>query len=251
MSTTRDRKIFAEIRTYERGSLCHRHEFSQLIVGLTGELEISISDKDYRLNPSRVVYVPSNIDHEFEMTKNGEFMVFDFRKSEVPFQSNQRLPSSVKTLSPQSWRYAHYLREELKLSKGTQPPHKSMLKTALELILTQEDYNLENNNNRINVAIEALSCVDEMRSIKQIAKSLGLSYSSLNRLITSHTGKSPKSIQQNARFTLAMEKLAFTKERISTIAYSIGYENISSFTNAFDREYGITPSEFRSRASTD
>lgn len=249
LNATQDIEIVVEIRTYERDSQCHSHKFSQLIVGLTGELEISINDKDYRLNPSRVVYVPPSIDHEFKMTKNGEFMVFDFRKGDIPSQANQQLPSSVMSLSPQSWRYTHYLREELKLSRGMQPPHKSMLTAALELIMTQEDYNLKNNN-KLNVAIETLSRVDEARSIKQIAKSLGLSYSSLNRLITSNTGKSPKSIQQSARFLLAIEKLAFTKERISAIAYSIGYENTSSFTNAFYREYGITPSQFRSRAST-
>jgi AraC-like DNA-binding protein len=32
---------------------------------------------------------------------------------------------------------------------------------------------------------------------------------------------------------------------VSEIAYSLGYENVSSFNRLFKRRFGVTPSEFR------
>lgn len=51
---------------------------------------------------------------------------------------------------------------------------------------------------------------------------------------------------RNRRLTLAGTELANTREKVIDVAYKYGYDNPESFTKAFQKFHGITPSQARS-----
>ncbi len=52
---------------------------------------------------------------------------------------------------------------------------------------------------------------------------------------------------QNIRLHKACHYIALTQKNIEDIAYTVGYQDVSSFRKAFQREYGLSPSEYRHR----
>ena len=53
--------------------------------------------------------------------------------------------------------------------------------------------------------------------------------------------------RQSLRLRMALERLR-GNEDLTTIALDLGYSSHSHFTMAFRREYGLTPSAYRSRS---
>lgn len=81
-----------------------------------------------------------------------------------------------------------------------------------------------------------------------IAKELGVSHRTLARLLASE-GQTFSILDQN-KADLAKSYLTHGDLSISQIAWLLGYREVSTFTHAFKRWYGITPSELRAGADT-
>jgi AraC-like DNA-binding protein len=78
----------------------------------------------------------------------------------------------------------------------------------------------------------------------EAARSLGLSQRTLARRLKSE-GLSFAGILHDLRYDLARTYLSETNSSISTIAWLLGYEEVSSFTHAFKRWSGKTPRQAR------
>lgn len=77
-----------------------------------------------------------------------------------------------------------------------------------------------------------------------IAKELGVSHRTLARLLAAE-GQTFSGILDQNKADLARSYLTHGDLSISQIAWLLGYREVSAFTNAFKRWYGITPSELR------
>jgi AraC-like DNA-binding protein len=53
------------------------------------------------------------------------------------------------------------------------------------------------------------------------------------------------------RLSNAIQLLAQTTERISKIAYQVGFQDVNYFNKCFKKEYQISPTEYRKRANTE
>ncbi len=80
---------------------------------------------------------------------------------------------------------------------------------------------------------------------KQIAKMLHISETTLRSLYLSTFNMPPRRYIRNIKLKKAQTMLRTTTEKISNIAYAIGYINTSKFTEAFKQIYGVTPSQYR------
>ncbi len=68
-----------------------------------------------------------------------------------------------------------------------------------------------------------------------------------HRLFRELTGTSPAEYIRRLRLTQAAKCLKQDKCRITDIALDLGFGSIDGFTRAFQREFGMTPSEYRLR----
>ena len=88
-------------------------------------------------------------------------------------------------------------------------------------------------------------------SMAAIAERYFVSSRTLQRRFTKTLGSTLVQYLQKLRLHNACQLIELTKKGISEISYEVGYQDVSAFRKTFVREYGLTPTEFRKRFSTD
>ena len=82
-------------------------------------------------------------------------------------------------------------------------------------------------------------------SIEQLADEVGLSASRLAHLFREEVGRSIQSYILERRLIMAAMLIVQTHERISQIAYSVGFGDVSNFNHAFKRRFEMSPRQYR------
>lgn len=90
-----------------------------------------------------------------------------------------------------------------------------------------------------------LANLDRELSIDLIAKEVGLSSSTVQRRFKEQFGIAVFDFIRQARLEAARTALASKGIPVSHAAHMAGYNNISSFTTAFRKAYGVTPKQVR------
>jgi AraC family transcriptional regulator of arabinose operon len=81
--------------------------------------------------------------------------------------------------------------------------------------------------------------------IEQLAGAVGLSASRLSHLFRTEVGTSIQGYVMERRLVMAATLIAQTDERISQIAYRVGFGDVPNFNHAFKRRFGMPPREYR------
>jgi AraC-like DNA-binding protein len=84
-------------------------------------------------------------------------------------------------------------------------------------------------------------------SLRQLAELAGVSESHVRKLFMRETGLAPMSFVQRLKINHAKRLLQETGERISDIAYQLGYEDANYFARIFKKLSGYAPADFRRR----
>lgn len=82
-------------------------------------------------------------------------------------------------------------------------------------------------------------------SINDVATYIGYSLSHFNYLFKAYTAHTPYSYLTFMRMCEAQKLLLNTNQPISTIADTLNFKNTSKFSEAFKREFQMTPGQFR------
>jgi len=81
-----------------------------------------------------------------------------------------------------------------------------------------------------------------------VARHAGLSQWHYQRIFKALTNETLKTYIRSRRFSLSLEKLARTQERVLDIALASGFESQESFTRAFKKAFSVTPAHYRRHA---
>ncbi|MDW7745612.1 GlxA family transcriptional regulator [Halomonas sp.] len=84
-------------------------------------------------------------------------------------------------------------------------------------------------------------------SIQSVAEELGLGWRGLERLFERSLACTPQRYYVELRLTHAHRLLLETRHPVIQIALACGFASASSFTRAFHRHHGVTPSQLRRR----
>jgi len=82
-------------------------------------------------------------------------------------------------------------------------------------------------------------------SLEDLAGSVGLSASRLAHLFRDETGMSIQSYIVDRRLFMAAMLIVQSDERISQIAYRVGFGDVSNFNHSFKRRFSMSPKEYR------
>ena len=82
-------------------------------------------------------------------------------------------------------------------------------------------------------------------SLNQVAQAVHCDVAWLSREIRRRTGRTFTELVQERRLTQAAWLLKNTRQKVSDIALSVGYENISYFHRIFARRFGLSPKKYR------
>lgn len=98
------------------------------------------------------------------------------------------------------------------------------------------------------IAIKAVRYIEEnykLASLTTLADSLGLSVSSLSKIIKTYTGLTFKELLQHKRLNRATHLLCNTNLPVTDIIFAVGYDNTSYFHRIFKEKYNMSPFEYR------
>ena len=84
-------------------------------------------------------------------------------------------------------------------------------------------------------------------SVEELAGSIGLSTSRLAHLFREDVGMSIQSYIVDRRLLAAAMLIIQSDERISQIAYRVGFNDVSNFNHSFKRRFSMSPREYRAR----
>lgn len=85
----------------------------------------------------------------------------------------------------------------------------------------------------------------EELSVEMLAEKVYMAPSYLSHVFKKETGQNLSRFIKNYRMEMAKKKLETTHEKIVTISYSVGYQNVSYFCQNFREYFGVTPQKFR------
>ena len=82
-------------------------------------------------------------------------------------------------------------------------------------------------------------------SLTQIAQTLGYEYHYLSRQFHRHFDMNFKQFLNIYRMDYAQERLLYSDDSVTEIAYAAGFQTVRTFNRVFTEHTGMTPSEFR------
>lgn len=91
--------------------------------------------------------------------------------------------------------------------------------------------------------------IGENVSLDEVAEAVNASPFNFARIFQQQTGRPPHRYLTQLRLRAALERLGDADD-ITALALDLGFSSHSHFTDVFRREFGTTPSEFRSSATT-
>lgn len=87
--------------------------------------------------------------------------------------------------------------------------------------------------------------------LDELASLSGMCETRLKTAFKSFFGQTPAQFSRSARMAAARDMLVGGRYRVSEAAMAIGYSNISHFTDAFVKEYGVRPGQLSHLTSTE
>lgn len=92
---------------------------------------------------------------------------------------------------------------------------------------------------------------DETFGVTQMQKSLAMSKTQLHRKLKALTNHPPGKLLRNFRLKRAAQLLSQRSDSITHVAYDVGFNSLSYFTRCFKELYGVSPTEYIRRGSSD
>jgi AraC family transcriptional regulator len=104
----------------------------------------------------------------------------------------------------------------------------------------------EEHQRKINKVIDYISYhLDENPDLTKLSDISAISPFHLHRIMKAYLGEPLGSYIIRHRIETGAQLLRYSPQQIEEIAYKIGYDSPTSFTKAFKKHFGISPSEFR------
>jgi len=85
---------------------------------------------------------------------------------------------------------------------------------------------------------------DSELNVEMLAMGVGMSRVHMHRKLKELTNMSARDFIKSIRLKQAAELLSHQKLTVSEVAYALGFNNLSHFSNTFREFYGISPKEY-------
>ena len=88
--------------------------------------------------------------------------------------------------------------------------------------------------------------LDDDLNVKALSEKFGISFFHFHRILKAFLNEPLGSYINRIRLETAVRLIRYSDTPMTGIALSIGYNDVSSFSKAFSREFGMSPQEFKS-----
>jgi len=225
----------------------HQHDWAQLIYACRGVMTVHTEAGAWVVPAHRAVWVPAGTRHHISMSGRVEMRTV-YLSPELACAGPSHC--SVVNVSP--------LLRELILHAvaasplfASVPAHANLIGVLVDQIEALPVIPLRVPAPRDPRAKRAADWLRENpsdgASLERVARRVGASKRTLERLFARDTGLSFGAWRQQMRLMQALERLA-AGESVTEVALAVGYESTSAFVSRFRRVLGTTPGKYYERA---
>jgi len=234
--------LLIDIRCYGVESESHCHDFHQLVLPVSGELLLEVDGVLGNVKDDYAAVITAENKHAFCANDANQFIVANVPLTWQPLINT--LPAFIQ-LSPQLKSYINFINVSLKQASLSSLTQEHILMLLLEMMSDQLQSSRQIDK-RVNLAKSFLDDnISQHVTSSQVAFASHLSIRQLSQLFKQQLGLTPLQYLREKRMKHAISLLSQTSLSIQQIAESVGYQNLSAFSDRFHQHFGRTPSYFR------
>ncbi|UII25386.1 AraC family transcriptional regulator [Fulvivirga maritima] len=230
----------------------HQHEKHQLSYIEGGVAFLNTSEKSYFLPARHFLWIPAGTKHNVT-SRTSVKMVHNFYIPTSLFPSKHVLSKTggIYPVTNLLMEMIYYTEEwfgeitkkdaeEFEFLNAFRNVVLHVAKIPFPLVLPTTD------NENLRVVLKYIhDNIDQPLYLNDLAKRFGYSTRSFSRMFQKNMDTSFLQYVKLTRIVRSMEKLLKTDQSVSEIAYSCGYNSLSSFSYTFQQVAHISPAEFR------
>ncbi|MFC6672809.1 AraC family transcriptional regulator [Marinobacterium aestuariivivens] len=234
--------LILDLRSYDRETRRHHHDYHQLVLPVEGALEMSIGGREGIVGPGQGAVIAAGDDHAFAADEANRFIVADIPAALAP--ELERLPSFIP-LDSSLGQYIGFLQAELERSGIATHGRRQMLLLLVQLLTERYGSDLQIDR-RVKAARSWIDGhLDQTFILADLAAVAHLSPRRLSELFKDCFGMTPQQYQLERRMQEAWALLETSNLSIQRIAERVGYGNLAAFSDRFRRHFGKSPRYFR------
>ena len=249
----------------------HRHSCLEITIPIEKSYTYIFDDRTIILKEKEILFVPPDMLHKIAGTKSGIRFIYlfnvDFLKGFFDYSEFQKLIKEPLLITPDthpdisSLIFEKFMEiNDLYFFYSTTVKEISIFGKLMDVfgMLMKKDYSdslavIQNDKQReVYIKFKTLAEWLAMHSSENIsmdeaATHVGYSKFHFARLFKEYTGMTFNDYQTTLKLKEVERQLADTDLQISDIAMSCGFNNLTSLSRCFKKQYGCSPSQFRNR----
>jgi AraC-like DNA-binding protein len=238
------------LRSYAARPLCHSHAFHQIVLPVTGSLEMEVGGRGGRVEGCQAALVCAGQPHRCEAAGDNRFLVLDWVMEGADgdddlsrlFDLAQRRPFLAY-----DWGLQHlvnFLDAELRERSLSASERWGGL--LLSVLAARAGAVGPAHPRQVGRAVAYIRAHHRRRlTVEEIAEAAYCSVSHLHALFRRYLGTSPMDYVTETRLDEAMSRLVASDDSISAIALDTGHADQSVLTRSMKRRRGVTPAAYR------
>jgi AraC-like DNA-binding protein len=222
----------------------HHHPWGQLVYARTGVMRVMTPGAAWTVPPTRAIWLPPERTHEIVMQG-----LVAMRTLYIAPERATALPAEATALEVEP------LLRELILHVLTigmldplRPAHDRLAGVLIDRIVAARPVDLflpwPADSRALALAERLRAAPTDRSDISASATEAGASLRTLQRLFLAQTGLTIEAWRQKARLVHAASLLSLGNSVTNTAA-DCGYDSLSAFIAAFQRQFGVTPGRYR------
>lgn len=239
----------------------HWHRSVELFAVYEGTLRFYLNEETYPLQTGEFMLVNSNEIHSVDSPEPNRTIVLQIPlKTFEDYYTGERFIRFTHDPLPQDGQVMKLIREIHRAYEegicGYEMRVKGLYYMLLYLLVTEyretdvtpDMVKWHKNLNRLSLITDYIkeNYASDL-SLEALAGIFGYSPTYLSRMFQKYAGINYKSYLQNIRVERAFQELANTEHTISETAMNNGFPNSKALAKAFQKKYGMLPSEYRGK----
>lgn len=229
--------VICERRIYSKAPYNHVHPYAQLLVPITGCLNVSVDSHAAIANENNVLFIPADSEHSFFAADKNEFFVFDIPTHFLQSNLNQTRKTEISSTFDNRWQAIRSLLfSEVHENPVYNQSIQDLLRYAIHLI----------EPNKLPLSIQFIhENYHNKLTVQQLAAMEHYNQSHYHHWFQKYTGTTPRLYIQRLRVEKAKELLLTTNYSLQHISCQVGYGHQSTLSKAFLELEGLPPLQFK------
>ena len=227
------------IRAYTPEPKSHSHDHHQLVLPLSGRLNLLINQQQFQVGTAECLVIPAGTEHGFSAAEQCRFLVVDL--THLPAHLLQ-LTQPVFQLSGRMQPYLLVL--EALLVEQDQQLLPAAQQFFLQLLDAEQPAPAVDKRLRLAILYMQEHLAEELDLVK-LASKASLSLSQFKQLFRQQLGQSPGQYLTRLRMQHSRTLVLFSNLSVQQIALECGYQSASAFSARFLNHFGQSPQQFR------